>query len=128
MIQIRKYTPVMVWSGERVAKDYAKSLVGPGSVGSIILLFPVSLYFGLLFAIAMCCIAYYRGKPFRGIEPQLARRTSLLRRLFLFAAASQFIIVTTIFCVIALGATEWHGWMEARMAMFEMLKAILALG
>ena len=127
MLQIRKYTPILGWSGERVAKDYAKSLAGPGSVGSIVLLLPVTQLVGLLFAIALGLIAYRRGTPFRRIEPELAQRTPILRRLFLFAAASQFLIVSTIFCCIALGVTEWHGWLEQRSAMLELLKSLLAV-
>lgn len=102
MIQIRKYNPILTWSGERVAKCYARRLVGPGSAGALILLFPVNQLFGLLFGLAMMTIAYYRGKAYRGIEPELAQRASLARRLFLLAAAAKFLTVTTIS-----GALRW---------------------
>ncbi|WP_338495813.1 hypothetical protein V5F23_17225 [Pseudomonas sp. WP18] len=124
MIQIRKYNPILTWSGERVAKCYARRLVGPGSAGALILLFPVNQLFGLLFGLAMMTIAYYRGKAYRGIEPELAQRASLARRLFLLAAAAKFLTVTTIFWGIAMGATDWQGAMEARATALHWIQSV----
>lgn len=109
MLMIRKYNPRFATQGEIEAQHYAKKLVWPGRVASLLLAFPMTQWVAMIVGIVLGLVVYAVGGNFRQHERALAADTSFWRRLWLMKRGATFLAVSVIAVGVGLGQTVWLG-------------------
>lgn len=113
MLMFRKYNPRFATESEIEVQRYAKRLVWPGRVVSLLLALLLTQWVAMILSILMGLFVYAVGGKMRKHEKALAAETSFWRRLWLMKNGATFLLVAVVAVGVSLGQTQWLGKMHA---------------